>query len=298
MLEGVRRALRAEQVRRGLRNKVMRAIDEVVAPYHREQERRIDALRGELEALRGRVEADAAATRDHVTRQFDRIAEINAGFEHRARRDLLFAGERAAAADSARFAHEQMPTAPHFPDPHATLHHALSLVEVDGMVLEFGVYTGTTLKIIASTLPHEEVYGFDSFEGLPEDWRSGFAAGAFGVEELPDVPGARLVAGWFDETLPGFVAEHPGPVAFLHVDCDLYSSTKTVLDHVGPRLVEGSVVLFDEYFNYHGWRDHEYKAWTEFVDANGIEFSYEGYTFDHEQVIVRVTRVPETPESR
>jgi hypothetical protein len=133
------------------------------------------------------------------------------------------------------------------------------------------------------------VYGFDSFEGLPEAWRSGFPAGAFDLDQLPDVPGAELVVGWFDDTVPGFLAEHPGPVSFLHLDADLYSSTRTVLDLVGPRLQPGSIVLFDEYFNYLGWEEHEHRAWREYVARTGTRFEYLGYTIDNEQVIVRVT---------
>jgi predicted O-methyltransferase YrrM len=278
VLDRVRRSLEPGFIRKAVRDKLMRAVEDAVRPFHMVQQGRIDDLQHQLnEALR---------------HQGDRIAELTANYEHRERRDLLFAAERDAAADSARFVQEQMPTAPSFPDPHATLHHALSLMDTDGMVLEFGVYTGTTLKIIAAAADGREVYGFDSFTGLPEDWRTGFSAGAFGVEQLPDVPGAELIAGWFDDVLPGFAAEHPGPIAFLHVDCDLYSSTKTVLDIVGSRLRAGSVVLFDEYFNYQGWRDHEYKAWSEFVARTGIKFSYEGYSGDHEQVVVKITEVP------
>ncbi|MEV8436469.1 class I SAM-dependent methyltransferase [Actinosynnema sp. NPDC051121] len=283
MLDRVLRSRHVDRLRHGLREKVLRAVAQAVSPYHEEQVRRVESLGKELSALR-----------DEVHRRFDGMADITAKFEHRARRDLVFAGERDAAADSARFVLEHMPTVPTFPDPHATLRHALSLVATSGMALEFGVYTGTTLKIIASTLTEGGVYGFDSFVGLPEDWRSGFSEGAFRVEEPPEVPGAELVAGWFDQTLPGFLAEHDGPVAFLHVDCDLYSSTKTVLDLVGPRLREGSIVLFDEYFNYHGWREHEHKAWVEYVESSGIEFRYEGYTHNHEQVIVRVTGVADS----
>ncbi|SMD21442.1 class I SAM-dependent methyltransferase [Lentzea albidocapillata] len=280
MLDRVRRSMAPGFVRKALRDKLIRVVEEALLPYHKVQLGRIDDLQHQLnEALRY---------------QGDRLAELTANYEHRERRDLLFAAERDAAADSAAFALQHLRTAPHFPDPHATLLHALSLLdaEVEGMVLEFGVYTGTTLKIMANASADREIYGFDSFTGLPEDWRTGFSAGAFGVEQLPEVPGAELIAGWFDETLPGFVAEHAGPVAFLHVDCDLYSSTKTVLEHIGPRLRAGSVVLFDEYFNYQGWRDHEHKAWMEYTAETGIEFSYEGYTTDHEQVIVRITKVP------
>jgi hypothetical protein len=158
------------------------------------------------------------------------------------------------------------------------------------MALEFGVFTGTTLAIIADARGGD-VYGFDSFQGLPAAWRPGFPEGMFGVDNLPDVPGSELVVGLFADVLPGFLADHPGHVDFLHVDCDLYSSTVTVLEQVGPRLRPGSVVVFDEYLNYPGWLEHEYRAWTEYVAKSGIEFDYEGYTADNEQVTVRVTAV-------
>ncbi|GAA3890255.1 class I SAM-dependent methyltransferase [Saccharothrix violaceirubra] len=280
MLDNLRRALRADQVRRTLRDKVTRAIDEVVGPYHRAQAAELD-----------RVSRELADVREELRRQSDRIAEDTRRFEVRARRDLVFAGEQEAALESARFVREVMPTVPQFGHPHATLEYALSLVAADGLALEFGVYTGTTLKIIAQALEDRGVFGFDSFEGLPEDWRNGFPAGMFSVDGLPDVPGAELVPGWFDDTLPGFLAEHPEPVAFLHVDCDLYSSTRTVLDLVGPRLVPGSVIVFDEYFNFPGWQQHEHLAWTEYVERSGLEFSYEGYTYDNEQVVMKVTSV-------
>ncbi|GAA3460364.1 TylF/MycF/NovP-related O-methyltransferase [Saccharothrix longispora] len=287
MLERVRHSPFVDEFRKRVRGKVLRAIDDVVRPYHHEQAQRIERLQQELAALRERAE--------HAEQAVDRAVNATIQHEIRARRDLVFAGEQEAALQSARFVRRHLPTAPHFDHPHATLEHGLELVEAEGMALEFGVYTGGTLKIIATAREGRDVYGFDSFEGLPEDWRNGFPAGMFGVDGLPDVDGAELVVGWFDDTLPGFLEEHPGPVAFLHVDCDLYSSTRTVLDLVGPRLVPGSVIVFDEYFNYPGWEEHEHKAWMEHVARTGIEFDYRGYTYDHEQVIVKVTGVPEAP---
>ncbi|MBB5958876.1 hypothetical protein FHS29_005485 [Saccharothrix tamanrassetensis] len=286
MLDRVRHSRLLQETRGRLRGKVMRAIEEVVAPLHQAHTAQLDQLRGELAELR-----------EELRHRSERVAEDLRRFEIRARRDIVFAGERDAATDSARFVRDAMTSAPHFDHPHATLEHALTLVERDGLALEFGVYAGTTLKIIAAARESRDVYGFDSFEGLPEHWRSGFPAGMFGVDSLPDVPGAELVVGWFDESLPGFLDEHPGPVTFLHVDCDLYSSTRTVLDLVGPRLVPGSVIVFDEYFNFPGWREHEHRAWTEYVERTGTEFRYEGYTYDHEQVIVKVTGVPEGPSA-
>ncbi|QFZ16182.1 class I SAM-dependent methyltransferase [Saccharothrix syringae] len=284
MLDRVRHNPLLGEVRRRVRGKLVRAVDEVVRRYHDDQADRIERLRGEVAELRKQ--------NDDLRHQVDRAVDTTIQSEIRARRDLVFAGEQEAALQSARFVRAHMPTAPHFGHPHATLEHALGLVEADGMALEFGVYTGSTLKLIATARGGRDVYGFDSFQGLPEDWRNGFPAGTFDVDGLPEVDGAELVVGWFDDTLPGFLGSHPGPVAFLHVDCDLYSSTRTVLELVGPRLVPGSVVVFDEYFNFPGWQDHEHKAWTEYVARTGIAFDYVGYTYDHEQVIVKVTGAP------
>lgn len=258
-----------------VREKVMRAVDEVVSRHHAE-------LRDELHAEVRRVHNEL---RDHLNLSFSRM-------EHSWRRDLLAAAERQAAVDSADFIRSVMPTVTAFPDMLSTLEHGLKLAPPDGLALEFGVYSGSTLKAIA-THRGSGVYGFDSFDGLPENWRTGFPSGAFAKSEPPQVTGAELVIGWFTDTLPSFMAEHADePVAFVHVDCDLYSSTVTVLEHVGPRLRPGAVLVFDEYLNYPGWQNHEHKAWSEFVERTGIGFEYEGYTMDHEQVVVRVTEVP------
>lgn len=156
------------------------------------------------------------------------------------------------------------------------------------MALEFGVATGTTLTLIASKRDDGKVFGFDSFQGLPEDWLPGVAAGAFARDNLPDVPGTELVIGLFDQTLPEFLNTHQDPVDFLHVDCDLYSSARTVLEHVVPRMEPGGVIVFDEFFNYPGWQRHEYRAWTEYVESAGLAFDYEAFTYLDSQVAVRL----------
>src|SRR3990167_2338597 len=59
------------------------------------------------------------------------------------------------------------------------------------------------------------------------------------------------------------------PIAFIHIDCDLYEATKTVFDILGNNLVPGSVIVFDEYYNYPGYERHEYKAFQEFLQRTG-----------------------------
>lgn len=259
-------------LRATLRKRLVRMVDEVVARHRREQDAEL------LAAVDERLEVAV-----------ERIVTELRGVEIRDRRDMIAAAERAAVASTAEFVQRELTEAVHLPHPHATLEHALALAPAGGMALEFGVFTGTTLKIIASARATGGVYGFDSFDGLPENWRTGFPAGAFDCDVLPDVPGAELVVGLFAETLPGFLRKRPGPVDFLHLDADLYSSTIDVLTLVGPRLRSGSVIVFDEFFNYPGWEQHEARAWREYVEANSLTFRYEAYTHDNEQVVVRLT---------
>ena len=72
--------------------------------------------------------------------------------------------------------------------------------------LEFGVFTGGTTRFIAERLDKNNVlHGFDSFEGLPEDW-SGYnlSKNAFMLGgKLPRVPSnVILYRGWFDQSIP------------------------------------------------------------------------------------------------
>ncbi len=276
------------RIRAQVRTRLVRALDEVVTAHNRELEAGLTARHHEVEAA---LTAHHRELEERLTTEIDRAIKAVQDVEFRSRRDLVAAAERAAAASSERFAREAMPTASTFDHPIATLEHALSRAPTEGMALEFGVYNGRTLTVIAAARGDKQVFGFDSFQGLPEDWRSNMPAGTFKTVQSPDVPGAEMIGGWFEDTLPDFLESHPAPVAFLHLDADLYSSTCTVLEHVGPRLRAGSVIVFDEYFNYPTWEQHEHRAWQEFVMKSGIEFRYVAYTCNHEQVAVIVTKI-------
>jgi predicted O-methyltransferase YrrM len=133
----------------------------------------------------------------------------------------------------------------------------------DGLVLEFGVGTGSTIRWLADRLPMQDrkVYGFDSFRGLPEPW-AGYKVGHFACP-LPTVPAnVELVIGYFAESLPPFLAAHEGDAALVHIDCDLYSSTRTVLEMLEPRIVIGTVIVMDEYWIM---PEHEQRAFQEWL---------------------------------
>lgn len=139
----------------------------------------------------------------------------------------------------------------------------------DGMICEFGVCTGRSTNLMARALAPREVFGFDSFEGLPDDWVVGdltVPRGFLAVDanKLQFEPNVKLVEGFFNETLPGFLREHTGPIGLMHIDCDTYESTVDILKLAGDRLPSGSIIVFDEILGDMGL-ENELKAMWEFL---------------------------------
>ena len=195
----------------------------------------------------------------------------------------------AAALESNAYAREHMTGKPRFANRLDLLAFAISQATNPGLVLEFGVNDGSTLRHIARCMPTSQVFGFDSFEGLPEAW-AGAPAGTFAQAKLPDVPeNVQLVQGWFDRTLPGFVdSRKDAAISFLHIDCDLYTSTQTVLTQLRGKIISGTIITFDEYFNYPDWKKHEYLAFKEFIGYTGLKYEYIGLCPQYEHVAVKI----------
>lgn len=153
------------------------------------------------------------------------------------------------------------------------------------LFLEFGVYRGASLRSWSKLLenPRASLHGFDSFEGLPEAWDSVRGKGTFDLGKQPpriDDPRVSWHVGWFDTTLPNFVLpEHERLV--IHLDADLYSSTKFVLETLRTNITIGTIIFFDEFCD----RLHELRAFAEFVETTGMEFSFLGATTTLEQVV-------------
>lgn len=220
------------------------------------------------------------------------LAEAFALDRTRHGRDINLELQRLATRASAEFVHVNMPRADSVSGSsigeasERIMEMALDLAPETGLVLEFGVATGATLRQIVRRRP--DAHGFDSFEGLPERWRVGFDAGTF-KQPPPDVHPATLHVGLFEDSLPGFLEMRDEPFAFVHMDADLYSSSATVFRLAEDRFVTGTVILFDEYLNYPGWQHGEHKAFFEFAERTGHDFDYVAYNPLHEQVIVRLT---------
>lgn len=148
---------------------------------------------------------------------------------------------------------------------------------IDGDIVEMGVYNGESLRIIEEVFPNENIFGFDSFEGIPEEWvtsddytvpKNFFDLGG----SFPNLNNSTLVKGWFSDSIPGY-KENINQLKFIHIDCDLYSSTQVTLEEFNDHIKKGTMIAFDEFIQfpeapskwYPNWEEGEYKACIEWM---------------------------------
>jgi hypothetical protein len=189
-----------------------------------------------------------------------------------------------------------------------TIEYAASLINPNlDLVVEFGVGSGHTMRqctnILKTRFPGKsfKVRGFDWFKGLPEAWvytrdPNIVAApqGAFSQNGLiPNIEGVEYYVGLFEDTLPAFVEKEAEPLALVHIDCDLYSSTKTVLESIRPYLVKDTIIAFDEWYYLHNstYDDHEAKAFLEFVDKYQIAYEFVDWVCTEKPAERKIVRI-------
>ena len=159
-----------------------------------------------------------------------------------------------------------------------------------GDYLEFGVFYGSSLACMHKVLDelgvrHTRLFGFDSFEGLPEslhpddkvwgagEFKSSYAyAREFLTERGVDWNRVFLTKGWFSDTLiPSFIQqERLKKAGLIMVDCDMYVSAKQALDFCGPLIQDEAIVFFDDW-NSGGLAEGgqgEKRAFDEFLKQN------------------------------
>lgn len=153
-------------------------------------------------------------------------------------------------------------------------------VSVEGSICEFGVWKGETLKVLSNLFPEKTIYGFDSFAGLPETWYRSFDRNRRSEAyefALPHVPlfdeNVSLEVGWFESTIPNWMNGTDDSLSLIHIDSDLYSSAKTILNSLNNKIVSGTVIVFDELCDwqdqgvYERWQEGEAKAFVEWVKS-------------------------------
>ena len=141
--------------------------------------------------------------------------------------------------------------------------------------LEFGVFNGLSINYLSKFL-NANIYGFDSFEGLKEDWKGSILeSGYFDLKgKKPKVnKNVKLVKGLVQDTLVDFLSKiENSKINFVHIDLDTYESTKFVLENLKPYLKKNAIILFDELYNFSGWDQGEYKALREVFNDNEYKF--------------------------
>jgi hypothetical protein len=166
---------------------------------------------------------------------------------------------------------------------------ATSKIKIDGHIAEFGVFQGKSINYLSKNIYPKTIFGFDSFLGLVEDFVLDCPKGKFNLNGLlPEVnSNVKLVPGFFSDALPKWLKNNPGVFSLLNIDCDTYESTSFVLNSIGlNRIVPGTLILFDEYFGFHGWENCEFKAWQEYCKINNVKYKY--IAACHLQVLIEV----------
>jgi hypothetical protein len=167
--------------------------------------------------------------------------------------------------------------------------HAVALaLEIEGHWAEFGVASGTSARVFLNSLPLGwNFYLFDSFEGLPEYWCTNLPKGKYacGVPVFEN-DRAIIVKGLYEDTLPQWSNSFDGKLSLVHIDCDLYSSTKCVLKNIRKHLMVGSVLLFDEFdLKNAPTNNREDRAFREFIDGTGMKFEHTHATVGGQRLV-------------
>ena len=188
-----------------------------------------------------------------------------------------------AALDSANYAIEKMNNASMFLKREDLRKYCCNLIKNKNniIVAEFGVWQGESINLFANELPNASLYGFDSFLGLEENWFNA-RKGAFNLNGIqPEVnKNVIIYNGLYENTVPNFIKDVKTEkgIDLIHMDSDLYDPTSYVLNAISDLIKPGSIIIFDEYFGYPNWRNHEYKAFQEFALSNSLRYNYIGYT--------------------
>lgn len=166
----------------------------------------------------------------------------------------------------------------------------------EGDYLEFGVYRGKSMYEFMSLFKRHGMdklnyYAFDSFKGLPESEGKVFSKGEFTFPKAHFIkrlkksgfPVERLhvTEGFFGDSLTtGLKQQLPlRKASMVHIDCDLYESTRVVLRWVEEYMDVGTILIFDDYFSFDKMDNPEdygeKKAFREWKYHTCFEGSYE-----------------------
>ncbi len=151
-----------------------------------------------------------------------------------------------------------------------------SLISNEICYMEFGVSKGWGFHFWYQTNKHKssQFFGFDTFEGIPEDWGS-VKKGAYTAEgKIPTVadPRCKFIVGLFQDTIDEFIKNNElNKRNVILFDAGLYNATLFVLLKLQNNLKAGDIIIFDEFFSV-SKADHEMRAFIDFLSLYKINF--------------------------
>ena len=166
---------------------------------------------------------------------------------------------------------------------------AVSLSNRSRPFYEFGVWMGDSFRYLMKS--YEKGFGFDTFEGLPEDWRSVPKGSYSSFGNVPEISGGEFIVGEFDKTLPTFFATERPKAALINLDADLYGSTLSALKNARSVIDEQTVIIFDEFIINKGWQQDEFRALNEFCALFDLRYEVVALSLYTKQVVTRIISV-------
>lgn len=151
---------------------------------------------------------------------------------------------------------------------------------------EFGVWTGVSFRYLRRY--YDFGYGFDSFEGLPENWHHEQKGRYTAYGKIPNIAGAKFIVGDFKDTLPEFFMIDRPMASVIHFDADLYSSTKVAIKNCKQVIDDNTILIFDNFFMSYNWEKDEFLALSEFCEENKLLYEVIEICLFSRQVAVRL----------
>lgn len=159
-------------------------------------------------------------------------------------------------------------------------------VPADRPFYEFGVWRGEAFEYLIKKF--RKGFGFDTFQGLPEDWHDELAGTYSSQGKIPDIAGGEFIVGKFEDTLPSFFETKRPVASVINFDADLYSSTICALQNSRSVIDESTILIFDEFLMNDNWEQDEYKALEEFCDIFNLVYDVVAFSFFSKQVAVKL----------
>ena len=158
---------------------------------------------------------------------------------------------------------------------------------------EFGVWRASSFKYLIKKF--KKGYGFDTFTGLPQDWKVGKnleKAGTYSSDgNIPNIEGGIFIQGEFENTLPDFFSKKRPKASIINFDADLYSSTICALNYSKSIIDKNTILIFDEFLMNESWEEDEFKALNEFCSNNSYSYEVLAVSFFTKQVAVKLVGI-------